>query len=79
MGGALIALLFCTMFINLIRIVVPSVVPEVAEILEFFPPYLNQTQILLASSISIFVGVLAGLIPAINAAGLDPVDALRSE
>lgn len=79
LGGAFIAILFCTVFINLIRIIVPSIVPEISEILEFFPPYLNQTQIILASSISIFVGVMAGLIPAINAAGLDPVDALRSE
>lgn len=79
LGGAFIALIFCTGFINIIRLIAPSIAPEVNDIIEFFAPYLNQTQIIIASSISIFVGVLAGLIPAVNAASLDPVEALRSE
>ncbi len=42
-----------------------------------FPIYLSFLNFLLASAISIIVGVVAGYIPARNAAKLNPVDALR--
>ncbi|KXK42323.1 MAG: antimicrobial peptide ABC transporter permease [Bacteroidetes bacterium OLB11] len=42
-----------------------------------FPIYLSLWNFLLATTISILVGILAGYIPARNASKLSPVDALR--
>jgi ABC-type antimicrobial peptide transport system permease subunit len=45
----------------------------------FIPKFLPIELFLISAAVSIIVGVLAGLIPAIRAAQLSPVDALRFE
>lgn len=44
-----------------------------------FPVYISSGILLLAISICIFIGIIAGIIPAISAARLDPVVAIRSK
>jgi putative ABC transport system permease protein len=73
--GALIALIFCSILIYVLATVVPQFAPSVT----FLSPYLPINLLIIASFISIAVGVIAGLIPAMRAARLVPVDALRWE
>ena len=44
-----------------------------------FPVYVSTTYMLLAIGICIVVGILAGFIPALQAAKMDPVVAIRSK
>lgn len=44
-----------------------------------FPVYISTTNLVLAIGICIFVGVVAGYIPARQAARMDPVEAIRSK
>ena len=53
---------------QLIRLVVPAL-----------PVHTPLTFVLLAEGIAILIGLVAGVLPARNAAQLDPVEALRSE
>lgn len=46
---------------------------------DFLTPYVPPQLLLIAALVSIFVGVLAGMIPAIRASKMDPVEALRYE
>jgi len=73
--GAIIALVFCSILIYALATVVPQFVPEIT----FLSPYLPVNLLIIASFISIVVGIIAGLIPAMRAARLVPVDALRWE
>jgi len=43
-----------------------------------FPVYISTTYLMLAILICIIVGILAGFIPALQAARMDPVVAIRS-
>ncbi len=63
--GGLIGLTFATVLSLIINQFFPSVMPI----------WLAVTSI----SISIFVGIIAGVIPSYRAAKLDPIDALRYE
>ncbi len=42
-----------------------------------FPIYINLTNIIRGAGLSIFIGVIAGFIPALKASKLDPVEAMR--
>jgi putative ABC transport system permease protein len=44
-----------------------------------FPVYISTSNLATAISICIIVGVLAGIIPAIQAAKMDPVAAIRGK
>lgn len=78
-GGALISIAVCSGIIYIAKISVIKFFPDMADVAEFFPPYLSPKLVIIASVVSIVLGVLAGLIPAIRASNLDPVNALRSE
>jgi putative ABC transport system permease protein len=73
--GAIIAFVGCSALVYLVATLVPKAVPE----LSFLSPMIPYQLLLIASVVSIIVGMLAGLIPAIRASNLDPVDALRYE
>ena len=46
---------------------------------QFFPSVMPIWLAITSISLSIFVGVIAGVIPSYRAAGLDPIDVLRYE
>ena len=46
---------------------------------QFFPSVMPIWLAITSISLSIFVGVIAGVIPSYRAASLDPIDALRYE
>lgn len=79
LGGAVISIIFCSGLIYIARIAVIKFFPDISEVVEYFPPYLSLQLVVIASTVSIVLGILAGLIPAIRASNLDPVNALRSE
>ncbi len=73
--GAIIAFAGCSALVYLTATFLPEFVPATA----FLSPVLPYELLLIASFVSIFVGMLAGVIPAVRAANLDPVEALRRE
>ena len=46
---------------------------------QFFPSTMPVWLAITSISLSVFVGVIAGVVPSYRAAGLDPIDALRYE
>jgi putative ABC transport system permease protein len=44
-----------------------------------FPTLISNTSVILAFSVSAIIGVVFGFFPALKAANLDPIDALRYE
>ena len=73
--GAIFSFIGCSILIYLAATYLPDVVPE----LSFLSPFMPFELLLIASLVSIFVGVVAGIIPAVRASNLDPVEALRYE
>lgn len=73
--GALLSFVFCQVLVYAAALILPKYI----ESLSFLKPYLPLNLLLIATVVSILVGVVAGLLPAIRASKLDPVDALRYE
>jgi putative ABC transport system permease protein len=73
--GAIVAFIGCSILIFLTATFLPKVWPQVT----FLSPTIPYQLLFIATVVSVVVGVLAGLIPAVRAARLDPVDALRFE
>lgn len=73
--GALIAFLICSGFVFVVATALPQFIPQIS----FLTPYIPFNLLIIASIVSVIVGIFAGLIPAIRASNLNPVDALRYE
>lgn len=73
--GAFVSFVLCSTFVFLVATILPKLVPSMS----FLSPIMPYDLLIIASVVSIFVGVLAGLIPAMRASKLNPVDALRYE
>lgn len=73
--GALVAFVGCSIIIYIGKLIIINFYPD----LSFLSGYLPPSLLIIASLVSLFVGVLAGLIPALRAANLDPVESLRYE
>jgi putative ABC transport system permease protein len=73
--GAIISLIICSG----ITFAVATILPQFLEEAGFLTPYLPFQLLIIASIVSILVGVLSGIIPAIRASKLNPIDALRFE
>ena len=42
-----------------------------------FPIYISYQNVILGVSLSVLIGLIAGIIPAVNASRMDPVEAIR--
>ncbi len=73
--GALTSLVLVSVFVFLVATILPKFISG----FDFLTPYIPMQLLIIASIVSLFVGLLSGLIPAIRASNLDPVDALRYE
>ena len=73
--GAVFSFLACSGIIYLAA----TFLPKVWEATSFLKPVMPFQFLVIGSIVSILVGVLAGLIPALRASRLDPVDSLRYE
>jgi len=73
--GAIASFILCSVVIY----AAATLLPKMNEGLSFLSPIMPFEFLIIGSAVSIFVGILAGLIPAYRAAGLDPVEALRYE
>lgn len=73
--GATVTIMICSILVFVVAKVLPKFVPETA----FLQPYLPINFVFYASLVAITVGALAGLLPAIRASRVDPIESLRYE
>ena len=73
--GAITSLILCSGLVFAVATILPKYYPS----MEFLSPVMPLQLFLIATFVSVFVGLLAGLIPAYRAANLDVVDSLRYE
>ncbi|MCX6154184.1 MAG: ABC transporter permease [Candidatus Kapabacteria bacterium] len=71
--GAIVSYIVCSILFFVVASTLPGLVPSLGFLSKFIP----VSFFFIASGLSIFVGIIAGFIPALRAANLDPVDALR--
>jgi len=70
-AGAVLALLLCTGLVLLVRLLIPAA--------EFLTPYIPPQHVAVALTVAFAAGIVAGWAPALRAARLHPVEALRYE
>ncbi len=75
-AGAIISFVFCSV---LIFVVVSIIIPMAVPSINFLNPYLPINLLVVASFISLIIGIIAGLLPALRAAKLPPIEALAFE
>lgn len=73
--GAIVSLIVCSILVFALANILPIFVPT----LSFLEPFMPLNLFIIATIVSIVVGILAGFIPAFRASNLNVVDALRYE
>ncbi len=74
--GAILSFVICSVIAYFAAVYLPELISDKLGFLSKTLPY---NLLFWATLVSVVVGMLAGLIPAVRAAKLDPVDAMRSE
>jgi putative ABC transport system permease protein len=74
-AGALSSIILCSLLVFIVAKVLPNFVPETA----FLQPFLPVEFVFYASVVAIIVGVISGLLPAIRASRVDPIESFRYE
>ncbi|MCX7879687.1 MAG: ABC transporter permease [Ignavibacteria bacterium] len=73
--GALTSIFVCSILVFATANILPKFVPATAFLQKFLP----FEFVLYATIVAIFVGILAGLLPAMRASRIDPIESLRYE